>query len=127
MRLDWSQPGAGREPAGKRSGAGTGTTRRTPEIAAYYRDYHLRTRTKETPNRQPTTVISICKCTLLKSKMTQSRGKGAFCTGAGREPAGRRTGGGREVHGRRTGAADLEHQFATVLGTGENKLSTNRR
>ena len=54
------------------------TTRRTPEIAAYYRDYHLRTRTKETPNRQPTTVISICKCTLLKSKMTQSRGKGAF-------------------------------------------------
>ena len=41
------------------------------------------------------------------------------------------TGGGREVHGRWTGGArewaKLEHQFATVLGTGENRLSTNRR
>ena len=41
------------------------------------------------------------------------------------------TGGAREVHGRWPGGArkwaDLEHQFATVLGTGENGLSTDRQ
>ena len=48
------------------------------------------------------------------------QGEGRVLTGGGREVAGRCTGGAREW-------ADLEHQFATVLGTGENGLSTNRR
>ena len=47
-------------------------------------------------------------------------GKGSVLTGGAREVDGRWTGGGREW-------ADLEHQFATVLRTGESKLSTDRR
>ena len=70
-------------------------------------------------------MISNCKGTLLKSKMTQSRGKGAFRPerpGAGREVDRRWTGAGREPHERWTGAArewaGLEHQNATVSGIG---------
>ena len=53
------------------------------------------------------------------------------CTGGGREVDGRWTGGGREVHGRCTGgargSAELEHRFATVLGTKEIQLPADRQ
>ena len=57
-------------------------------------------------------MISICKGTLLKSKMTQSRGKGAFRPerpGAGREVDRRCTGAGREVHRSRTRGGPEPH------------------
>ena len=69
-------------------------------------------------------MISICKCTLLKSKMTQSRGKGAFELEAGRS----RPGGAREPAGSRPGGAPeanhFGHQFATVSGIKEVNRST---
>ena len=48
-----------------------------------------------------------------------------------REVDGRWTGGAREVDGRCTGGgrepADFDRQYATILGTGENQLPTDRQ